>query len=309
MHILSANQFNKELLIKLFERADYFKTQELNGEARRRLALTYNGRQVCTLFYQPSTRTRLSFETAATKLGIGVISTENAREASSAAKGETLEDTIRILGGYNLDVIIMRHFEKGAARRAAKVSNVPIINAGDGPGEHPTQALLDAHTIFSHHGRLDGLKVVIGGDLKHGRTMRSLSIILSKFKNNSITFVSVPELQVREDTKKLLSKSGTKFKETDNMQQAFKDADVVYWTRIQKEYISEPDKLPKGAFTITKKSLKTMPKKAIIMHPLPRVDEIEVEVDNDPRAYYFKQASNGMYIRMALLEHILENGR
>lgn len=309
MHVLSANQFSKEELGRLFERADYFKKQEINPEARRRLASTYTGRQVSTIFFQPSTRTRLSFETAATKLGLGVISTENALEASSSAKGETLEDTIRILNGYNLDVIIMRHHEKGAARRAAKVSSVPIINAGDGPGEHPTQALLDAHTIMSHHGRLDNLRVVIGGDLKHGRTMRSLAIILSKFKNNFITFVSVPELQVKEDTKKILKRSHTKFKITENMKEAFMGADVVYWTRIQKEYIKQPDKLPKGAFIITKKSLRSLPKKAIIMHPLPRVDEIAVEVDSDPRAHYFKQASNGLYIRMALLESILEGSR
>ncbi len=305
MHILSADQFEPTQIKKIFKRADFFKKQDANTNSRRGLADLHKGRQIATLFFQPSTRTRLSFETAVVKLGAGLVSTENALEHSSAVKGETVEDTFKILNQYGFDAIVMRHNEVGAAVRAAKVSKTCVINAGDGGGEHPTQALLDAYTIYNAHTKLNNLKIVMGGDLRYGRTIRSLSKILSKFDGNQITFVSIPELQITDDVKRFLDAAGTKYVESANMLEAFAGADVIYWTRLQKEYIDDPKKVPKGGFTIDKKALKVIPKKAIIMHPLPRVDEIDPAVDNDVRAVYFQQAGNGLYIRMAVLDQIL----
>lgn len=307
MHILSADQFDEVQLSQIFRRADEFKKQDSKLKSRQRLATLHQGRQLCSLFFQPSTRTRLSFETAAVKMGMGLISTENAREHSSSAKGETIEDTIKIINGYNPDVIVMRHHEVGAAKRAAAVSKIPIINAGDGKGEHPTQALLDAYTIRQAHGRLHKLKIVMGGDLRYGRTVRSLSQLLSKFKGNQFTFVSIPELQVTADVKGFLQKNKTKFTQTDNVAESLKDADVVYWTRLQTEYLGNPNSIPKGGFVLNKKTIKHLPKHAIIMHPLPRVDEIHPGIDDDPRAHYFKQAANGLYVRMALIDGLIKN--
>lgn len=308
MHIVSADQFSTKNIEEIFVSADRIKQGLSTVAGRKKLAQKYHGRQIATLFYQPSTRTRLSFETAALKLGMGVVSTESALHFSSAAKGETIEDTVRVLNQYHLDAIVIRYHEVGGAKRAAAVSQVPIINGGDGPGEHPTQALLDAYTIMENHGRLDNLNIVIGGDLKHGRTMRSLSLLLSKYPKNHFTYISVPELQVGEDIKKALRRNKTTFEETTDMKNAFKNADVIYWTRIQKEYIKDPSSLPKGGFRIDSSHLQFMPKTAIIMHPLPRVEEIAIEVDSDPRAKYFEQAGNGLYIRMALFDRIM-NGR
>lgn len=305
MHVLSAEQFERPQIEKIFKRADYFKKQDQNPKTRRKLAELHQGKQVGTLFFQPSTRTRLSFETAIVKLGAGLVSTENALEHSSAAKGESLEDTFKILNQYGFDLIVMRHHKVGAADRAAAVSKTPVINAGDGGGEHPTQALLDAYTIFKAHKKLNNLKIVMGGDLRYGRTIRSLSKILAKYKGNHITFVSIPQLQITQDVKDFLKKSGTTFTQTSNMLKAIKDADVIYWTRLQKEYLKNPKNLPRGGFTINKQALKALPEKAIIMHPLPRVDEIEPDVDDDVRAVYFQQAGNGLYIRMAMVDGIL----
>lgn len=306
MHIISAEQFTPAQIKSIFSRADFLKQADSNIGSRRQLADRHKGRVVATMFFQPSTRTRLSFETAAVKLGTGVVSTENAREHSSSSKGETIEDTVRILNGYNHDVIVMRHHESGGVVRAAAASRVPIINAGDGrDGEHPTQSLLDAYAIYKNHGRLDNLNITMGGDLLQSRCVRSLSLLLAKYKNNKITFVSVPQFQVGEDIMRMLKAAGVRFIQTDNMQAAFKNADVVYWTRLQTEYLENKDDLPKGGLVINKKSLSFMPKDAIIMHPLPRVDEILKSVDADKRAKYFEQAAGGLYVRMALIDMIL----
>lgn len=303
-HILSADQFTPKDIADIFASADKMRQVVSTLAGRQKLSEKYKGRQIATLFYQPSTRTRLSFETAAHKLGMDVVSTEDALTFSSAAKGETIEDTVRVLNQYQLDAIVIRYHEVGGAKRAAAVSDVPIINGGDGPGEHPTQALLDAYTIKANHGRLDKLKVVMGGDLKFSRTVRSLSYLLSKYPNNHIVYVSIPDFQIPKDVTDHLKKSGTSFELTDDMAKAFADADVVYWTRLQKEYLDKAS-IPKNGLTIDKKALALMPRSAIIMHPLPRVDEISTEVDADPRAKYFEQAGNGLYIRMALFERIL----
>lgn len=306
MHIISAEQFTPAQIKLIFSRADFFKEADGNLGQRAKLAERHKGRVAATLFFQPSTRTRLSFETAAVKLGLGLVSTENAREHSSSSKGETLEDTIRILNGYGHDIIVMRYFEAGGAPRAASVSRASIINAGDGrDGEHPTQALLDAYTIFKNHGRLDNLNIVMGGDLLQSRCVRSLSMLLAKYKNIRITFISVPQFQVGDDVKQMLKNAGVKFALEDDMAKAFKNADVVYWTRLQREYLDDPGSLPKGGLVIDTKALKLMPKSCIIMHPLPRIDEILPSVDRDPRAKYFEEASGGLYVRMALIDMIL----
>lgn len=303
MHVLSVDQFDANKLDKIFALAQSIEVQLSKPDTALKLSQKHAGKQVCTLFYEPSTRTRLSFETAALKLGMGVVSTENAAGFSSAAKGETLEDTINVLNNYGLTAIIMRHNETGAAAKAATVSKVPILNAGDGKGEHPTQALLDAYTIKKQFGRLDNLKVVVGGDLKHGRTVRSLCKLLALYPKNHISFVSLPELQIEQDILDLLDKSGTTYVKTDQLEDELPDAQVVYWTRLQKERLDNPDSIANGGFTLTKANITKLPEEAIIMHPLPRVDEIHTDVDSDPRAKYFEQAGNGLYIRMALLDH------
>ena len=306
MHVLTADQFNPKDLAKLFARAEKIRKLSSNPKTCLKLASKHSGKQVCTLFYEPSTRTRISFEAAALKLGMGVVSTESAGQFSSAAKGETIEDTIKVLNGYNFSAVIIRHSVTGEVAKAAAVSQMPIVNAGDGKGDHPTQSLLDVYTIYRHFKRLDHLRVVMGGDLRNGRTVRSLSKILAKYPGNHITFVSIPALRMGNDIKETLRKSGTTFDETDDMSAAFAKADVIYWTRLQKERLdaAEAGKLVSGGFTIDAKALRTIPKQAIIMHPLPRVDEITVDVDNDKRAKYFEQTANGLYIRMALLDQI-----
>jgi aspartate carbamoyltransferase catalytic subunit len=299
-HVIESRQFSRTLLEDLFARAD-----EIKREPHRfmgRLA----GQVMAALFYEPSTRTRLSFEAAMLRLGGQTMGTDNAREFSSAAKGETLEDTIQIVSGYS-DVIVLRHNEEGAAKRAAAVSGVPIINAGDGPGQHPTQALLDLYTIRAELGRIDGVKVAMVGDLANGRTVRSLAYLLSKFKDIQLWFVAPPQVAMRDDLKAHLDEHGIPWIETPDLDSVLPEVDVVYQTRIQKERFTDPDAYNalKGVYRIDRSSLARMRKYAVLMHPLPRVDEIAPEVDDDPRAAYFRQARNGLHIRMALLDRLL----
>jgi aspartate carbamoyltransferase catalytic subunit len=299
-HIIESQQFSRGLLEDIFARAE-----EMKREPHRfmgRLA----GQVMAALFYEPSTRTRLSFEAAMLRLGGQAMGTDNAREFSSAAKGETLEDTIRIVSGY-ADVIVLRHNEEGAARRAAAVSTVPVINAGDGPGQHPTQALLDLYTIRTELGRIDGVRVAMVGDLANGRTVRSLAYLLSKFKDIKVWFVAPPQVAMRDDLKAHLDEHRVPFVETQDLEAVLPEVDVVYQTRIQKERFTDPAayNAVKGIYRIDKGSLALMRKYAILMHPLPRVDEIAPEVDEDPRAAYFRQARNGLHIRMALLDRLL----
>lgn len=303
-HVLEAQQFTPALLETIFRRAAEFQSLLENKQQNKHLGGVLEGRMLFNIFYEPSTRTRMSFGAAAQHLGMEVITTENAREFSSSAKGETLEDTIRVMCEYKPDVIVLRHHETDAAKHAAAVSTVPIINAGDGMGQHPTQALLDLYTIQKELGSLSNLEVVLGGDLLHGRTVRSLSYLLTKFEGNKLTFVSPKELRIGEDLKDYLKTHGVAFTETEELKSALKTADVVYWTRIQKERF-DSSKL-KQTFTIGPAELKLMKKKSILMHPLPRVGEITPSVDDDPRAVYFSQAGNGMFVRMALIEWVLE---
>lgn len=304
-HVLAAKQFTPELIEELLQKADKFRKQMQTNLGRSELAKLYPDKVVATIFYEPSTRTRLSHEAAASRLGAHIISTENASEFSSAIKGETIEDTIRTIQCY-ADVIVMRHKENGAAELASKVADVPIVNAGDGTGEHPTQGLLDVYTIWHEKGRLDNLKLVLGGDLAHGRTVRTLAQLMSLYEGNEITFVSTPELCIGEDIKSELRARNIKFTETDDIVQPMIEADVVYWTRLQKERLKDPS-LASG-YSINNTVTKMLPKDAVIMHPLPRVDEIAVEVDEDPRAAYFRQVENGLYVRMALFDYLFTEG-
>jgi aspartate carbamoyltransferase catalytic subunit len=258
---------------------------------------------VAVLFLEPSTRTRLSFEAAAQRLGARVVSVAEPA-SSSAAKGETLLDTVRVLAGY-ADLIVMRQGETGGARRAADAVAVPIINAGDGAGEHPTQALLDLYTIRRETGGLDGLSVAMVGDLKYGRTVHSLAYALLPFRPSFI-FCSPPELPLPESVAADLRASGAPLVQTDSLPLALK-ADVVYMTRLQRERFPDPAAFErlKGAYVLTRELVEKHHPEALILHPLPRVDEIAVDVDALPRAAYFRQAHNGMYVRMALLKLIL----
>ncbi len=316
-HLISAEQFTQENLSYFFMSAQEMREHDMGytrdgllSASRRKLAERHIGRQMVSLFYEPSTRTRGSFELAGAKLGMGLFSTENAREFSSASKGETLEDTIRVLNEYHADVLVMRHHETGAAERAAAVAadHMQVINAGDGKGEHPTQALLDAYTIYEQQGRLDNLNLVLGGDLRQGRTVRSLARVAALYPGNHLTFVSTPEFQMGDDIKAFLDTTDTTYSETDEVHDAVRDADVVYWTRLQKERLdptNDPEQIKE--FVIDRSVLDAMNPDAIIMHPLPRVGEITPDVDDDPRATYFRQAGNGLYIRMALLSYFLRD--
>jgi len=296
-HIIHAQQFTPEFIKKIFEMANHL---EINKEA------PLQGKIMATLFYEPSTRTRFSFESAMIRLGGQVITTENAREFSSAAKGETLEDSIRVVGNY-ADVIVMRHFEEGAAERASKVAGIPVINAGDGRGQHPTQALLDLYTIQRELGKIPGITIALVGDLKNGRTIRSLSYLLGKYEKVKIIFVSPEALRVGNDIKEYLKRHDTAYEETEKLENVLPLVDVLYQTRIQKERFenqAEYEKL-KGFYQLTPALADAMPGHAIIMHPLPRVDEIHPSVDASPKALYFKQTYYGLLVRMALLKHVL----
>ncbi|HLC45622.1 MAG TPA: aspartate carbamoyltransferase [archaeon] len=299
-HVLSTAQFSDAgLLNALFDSAEDLQQKTTQGV----LASSMRGRILASLFYEPSTRTRFSFETAMQRLGGSVVSTENASQFSSAVKGETLEDTIRVVSGY-ADVVVLRHPEQGAAKRASLVSSVPIMNAGDGAGEHPTQALLDLYTIRRELGKIDGLKVALVGDLLNGRTIHSLLYLLSVYKKVKVYLVSPPRLCTPQHYKEHLQNKKVEFEELSDLGKILGEVDVVYATRLQKERFQTTLDSP-DYFVINEASLSLLKEKSILLHPLPRVNEISPEVDKDPRAAYFRQARNGVFIRMALLESVL----
>jgi len=304
-HIIESQQFNRDWLEKEF----FPLTKQMESIAKEGGSNSLSGKKMITFFYEPSTRTRASFEIAMNMLdGKVVFSTENARQFSSVAKGETIEDTIRILCSYKPDVIVIRADEQGMVKRAAQFSSVPIINAGDGTGQHPTQALLDIYTIQKEIGRINGTAIAMVGDLTRGRTVRSLSYLYAKFPDVKIYFVAPPTLKIKEDIKEYLKKHNVWFQEEDDLKKVAPLVDIIYQTRIQKERISSlegAEELIKGSYVINQEIMNLMKKDAIVMHPLPRVDEILSEVDIDHRAAYFRQAENGLYIRMALLQMLL----
>lgn len=303
-HVIEAQQFSRIWLEeKLFPEARKMEKVVKEGGSN-----ILSGKRMITFFYEPSTRTRLSFHMAMDMLGGKVVfSTENAREFSSVAKGETIEDTIRVLNGYRPDVIILRSNEEGMAKRAAEFSSVSIFNAGDGPGQHPTQAFLDLFTIQKEIGRLTGISIAMVGDLNRGRTVRSLSYLLGKFPGIKIYFVSPEPAKMRDDIKEYLIRHKVRFTEGRDLRVVAPLVDVIYQTRVQKErgdLLLRYDK-EKGFYLVNREILDLMKKDAIVMHPLPRNEEISPEVDEDPRAAYFRQAENGLYVRMALLKIIL----
>lgn len=296
-HILSIKQFDRETLENLFLSAEDLR-HEHNGLLK--------GKILSTLFYHPSTRTRLSFESAMLRLGGSVISTENAKETSSASKGEDIEDTIRTISTY-ADAIVIRDTGDDTATRAASVSSVPIINAGDGGNEHPTQAILDLYTIKQELGRIDDIKIAMVGDLKNGRALRSLSLLLTLCKNISIVFISPPELAMKPDIKTYLNDRGVSYKETDDFEGNISDVDIVYMTRIPEKYLGEESRISgiKEKYIFTESHLDMISKEAIVMHLLPRIDSISKDVDSSPKAAYFRQAGYGVEVRMALLKWLL----
>lgn len=296
-HVIKAQHFNRGLIEQIFLVANELEIKTDN---------CLRGQIMASLFYEPSTRTRLSFESAMLRLGGSVIGTENAREFSSAVKGETLEDTIRVVSNY-ADIIVLRHFEAGASAKAAQVSHVPIVNAGDGAGQHPTQALLDLYTIKRELHKIDGITIAFVGDLKNGRTVRSLAYMLGKYRTITMYFISPKELKIGEDIKAYLEKCNVRYMESEDLSSIISSVDVIYQTRIQKERLDdvrEYERL-KGIYQIGKVLVESMKPYAILMHPLPRVDEILPEVDSFSKAVYFKQTYHGLLIRMALLKLLL----
>jgi len=262
---------------------------------------------LATLFFEPSTRTRLSFESAMLSLGGQVLGFSSA-DSSSASKGETVADTIKIVSAYS-DIIAMRHPKEGAPVVAAMKADVPIINAGDGGHNHPTQTLTDLLTIKKEKGRLENLTVGLCGDLKFGRTVHSLITALSRYKNIKIVLISPEELKIPDYIKKdVLEKCNIEYCETDNLEKYMDQLDILYMTRVQKErFFNEADYIRlKDSYILNKEKLQTAKKDLCILHPLPRVNEISVEVDDDSRACYFKQAKYGRFIRMALILKLLE---
>lgn len=299
-HLISPLDFSVEELDKLLELAnDIEKNPKKYSEACK-------GKKLATLFYEPSTRTRLSFEAAMLNLGGNVLGFSEAT-SSSAAKGESVADTIRIISCY-ADIAAMRHPKEGAALVAANNSRIPVINAGDGGHQHPTQTLADLLTIKSLKGRLNNFTIGLCGDLKFGRTVHSLINALIRYDNVKFVLISPPELKVPQYITDNIKASGAQYEEITRLEDAIGKLDVLYMTRVQKErFFNEEDYIRlKDSFILDKKKMKLAKEDMLVLHPLPRVNEISVEVDKDPRAVYFKQAQYAVYVRMALILTLLE---
>ncbi len=292
-HLTSTKQLNRADTDLILQTA-----AEMEGVVAKGGDDRLKGKILAALFYEPSTRTRLSFEAAMIRLGGGVI-TADGFQFSSMYKGETVEDTMMMVGGY-ADIIAMRHPEQGSADKAASISPVPFINAGDGPGQHPTQALLDLYTIQKERGTVDGMHVAMVGDLKYGRTVHSLVYLLGLYKNLRFTFIAPDQLPMPEKVTSFLKERNIPYTETTDLSAGF-DADILYMTRVQKERfdnLAEYEAL-KLKYVLTADQLKG--KTVTVMHPLPRVGEITTDVDALPNAAYFRQARTGIPVRMALL--------
>ena len=274
---------------------------------RSRYSEICHGKKLATLFYEPSTRTRLSFEAAMLNLGGSVLGFSSGND-SSASKGESVADTIRVVSSY-ADIIAMRHPKEGAALVAATHASVPVINAGDGGHQHPTQTLTDLLTIHSLKGRLDNLTIGLCGDLKFGRTVHSLISALVRYTNIRFVLISPEELKIPSYIRKeVLQKTHTEFKETEDLESVMPELDILYMTRVQKErFFNEEDYIRmKDFYILNKQKMELALEDMLVLHPLPRVNEISTEVDDDPRAVYFKQAQYGVYVRMALILTLLE---
>jgi len=293
--LVAINDLSKEEIIKVLDLAEEFEKNPIQNILSKKV--------VATLFFEPSTRTRLSFESAVNRLGGRVIGFSEAAN-TSVSKGESLKDTILTVANYS-DLIVMRHPVEGSARYASEVSPVPIINAGDGANQHPTQTLLDLYSIRKTQGTLNNLNIFLVGDLKYGRTVHSLLMAMSQF-GATFTFVSPKELQMPAEYKLYLSDLGLKFNEQTDLNENLEQADIIYMTRVQKERFSDPMEYEKvkNVYVLRDKMLKNTKPNMRVLHPLPRVNEIHTDVDTNPKAYYFPQAMNGVYARMAIMSLI-----
>ncbi len=294
--LISINDFTKEEQLKVLDVAEDFEKKPI-----RKLLENF---VVATLFFEPSTRTRLSFESAASRLGAKLIGFSSSA-SSSVSKGESLKDTILTVSNYS-DIIIMRHPLDGSARYASEISPVPIINAGDGANQHPTQTLLDLYSIRKTQGTLDNLNIAFVGDLKYGRTVHSLSIALSQF-NTTYHLVSPVALKLPSYVKRHIKEKSLSYFQYTDIMEIIPKVDIIYMTRIQRERFSDPIEYEKvkNSYNLDNSMLKHSKENMRILHPLPRVNEISENVDNNPKAYYFQQALNGVYVRQALLSLIL----
>ena len=300
-HLMNPLDFSVEELDKLFALADDIEKDPA------KYAHKCDGKILATCFYEPSTRTRLSFESAMTRLGGRVIGFSDAA-SSSASKGESVSDTIRIISCY-ADICAMRHPKEGAPMVAAEKSLIPVINAGDGGHQHPTQTLTDLQTIRSLHGDLNNFTIGLCGDLKFGRTVHSLIKTMARCQNIRFVLISPEELRVPDYIiNDVLEANGIEYKETRSLEEVMPELDILYMTRVQKErFFNEEDYIRlKDCYILDKKKMKLAKEDMYVLHPLPRVNEISVEVDDDPRAAYFKQAQYGVYVRMALIMRLLE---
>ncbi|MCW8926432.1 MAG: aspartate carbamoyltransferase [Xanthomonadales bacterium] len=299
-HVISVHDFTAEQIVTVLDNAENM-VEIAKGKATSDLL---RGKVLACIFFEPSTRTRLSFETAMNRLGGGVVGFAGT-EATSVVKGETLADTIRMVSGY-ADAVVLRHPREGAAKLATEFSGVPILNAGDGAGQHPTQTLLDLFTIRTEKGRLENLNISLVGDLRYGRTVHSLAYALSKF-GNTINLVSPEGLEMPNEVVGYLKDKGMFGKACHTLDEVIGDTDILYVTRIQKERFPDPVEYKKvaGIYRVDPKLVSRGPDDMIIMHPLPRVQEISPEVDTLPQARYFNQAFNGVPVRMALLSMVM----
>lgn len=295
--LISITDYSKEDYLRILELAADF---EANPNQR-----LLEGKVVASLFFEPSTRTRLSFETAINRLGGRIIGFSDAG-SSSVTKGETLHDTTRMVSNY-ADLIVMRHPHEGSARYAAEVSTVPVINAGDGANQHPTQTLLDLYSIKKTQRTLDNINIFLIGDLKYGRTVHSLLMALSEFENPIFNFIAPEELAMPEEYKLFLKDKGIRFFEHSEINENINHADIIYMTRVQKERFMDPIEYEKvkNVYILRNRMLKNTKPNMRILHPLPRINEIHTDVDSNEKAYYFEQARNGVYTRQAIISHIL----
>ena len=295
--LVSIADISREEILSLLERARYFE-EHPNSKI-------LDGRVVATLFFEPSTRTRLSFETAVNRLGGRIIGFSDPG-TSSSAKGETLKDTIKMVSNY-ADLIVMRHYLEGAARYATEVTDIPIVNAGDGANQHPSQTMLDLYSIYKTQGRLNDLTITMVGDLKYGRTVHSLLMAMKYFKPKFI-FVAAKELAMPQEYKDFCDAEGIQYTETtDFSPEVINQSDIIYMTRVQRERFTDPMEYErvKDLYTLHNAMLADSRPNLKILHPLPRVNEIDIDVDDNPKAYYFEQARNGLFARQAIITRAL----
>ncbi len=295
--LISITDYSKEDYLRILELAADF---EENPNQR-----LLEGKVVASLFFEPSTRTRLSFETAINRLGGRIIGFSDAG-SSSVSKGESLHDTIKMVSNY-VDLIVMRHPLEGSSRYAAEVADVPVINAGDGANQHPTQTLLDMYSILKTQGTLDNINIFMIGDLKYGRTVHSLLMAMTEFENPVFNFIAPEELSMPEEYKLFLNEKGIRYFEHTEINDNINHADIIYMTRVQKERFMDPIEYEKvkNVYILENSMLNNTKPNMRILHPLPRINEIHPDVDNNEKAYYFTQARNGVYTRQAIIAHIL----